>query len=203
MPEEGVKTLTDDEIVELIRKNELSMSKTIESLYWRSDLRKIAFKIFRLYQRNLDYLSWEDVYFESLIRLVISMQQGRFEQRSKVSSYYKQICRNYCSELVRKNRAVQQEDEENSWVVNPERLVISDEIAEVLRTLLQQQSEKCLKMFELLFFYPKAWEMTDIAREVGLNGARSAITTYHRCKKKLIAQIEDNVQLKQLLQSYL
>ena len=192
-----------ENINELLQEQEVSFAKRIESLYERTDLRKIAHAVFYTFKRSLRMVTWQDIHNEAIIRLVISLQEGRFKGDSKLTYYFKKICWNYCSELLSKDKPVDEERWVGDWLFDPEQVVFSEEIETIVLKLLDQQSKNCKKIFELLFYYPKAWEMSDIANELNLSGSRSAITTYSRCKKKFIKAIEDNDRLRKLLKSYL
>ena len=178
-------------------------TQKIEFLYTRTDLRKVATNTYYSFRQNLKHISWEDVYNEALIRLIISLQKGNFRGEAKLSYYFEKICRNYCQELLRKAKPIDREKLDENWFINPEKLIFDKEIENLLESILKQQSKNCKKIFEFLFYYPKAWEMSDIADELNLSNSRSAITTYYRCKKKLIQQIEKNETLRKLLKSYL
>ena len=178
-------------------------NQEIEFLYKRPDLRKVAYKVFRDYSKNLKYITWEDIYNEALTRLIVNLKKGSFKENAKLSYYFERICRNYCQELIRKTKPIDEEQLYGNWHINPEKLIFDKEVEELLEKILEQQSQNCKKIFEFLFYYPKAWEMSDIADELKLSNSRTAITTYYRCKKKLIQQIEQNEMLRKLLKSYL
>ncbi len=191
----------DKQIVDLIQGDHDSMIQGMELLYMRNDLQRIAFRVYEKYGARLNDVSWQDLFCESIVRLVNSIQLGRFRGTSKLSSYFAKICSNCCSEFVRKRQGLSSVKYEE--VIHPDKGFASEELKGILQVIMDQQDSRCRKIFELLFFASEPWQMEDIARETGLNGSRSAITTYYRCKKKLIAFIEKQPELAALIKSYL
>ncbi len=193
---------SDAAIITLLRKNtEEALSEAMACCYQRVDLQKVAYRTFERYRRNLRLFEWEDIFLESIQRMMKSLQRKQFEGRSKLATYFGGICQNYCNELVRKSNT--KLEQPTDWIMNPEQIVFDEEVKKMLNSVMQQQSEQCRQFFHYLFFYPSAWSMTDIAEELDLSNANTAKATYYRCKKRLIKFIGDHPGLAEWLQSFL
>lgn len=201
MQDHQINGISDEEVIRLIKENEASLARAIEGIYLRKDLRKTAFSVFQKYKNTLALFEWEDIFGESIIRMVLSVLYNKFRSDSGLNTFFSSICNNYCKELIRKNE--KRTPLESDWTMDPEQLVFDEEIETLLKNVLEQQTDQCKKIYKYLFFYSKAWSMEDIAEELGLGGSRSAITTYYRCKQKLIAYIDKNERLSYLIKSYL
>ncbi len=201
MSQSQEKQYRDEEIIQLIRKDELSMAQAMEHLYHRRDLQRSAYRIYGKYRRTLDLFTWEDIFLESIVRLVNGILFGSGARVKNLSGYFSGICNNYCKELLRKGDRKLEGGED--WLVHPEQLVFDQEMEALLRSILQKQTEQCQQMFRMLFFSAESWSMEDVAKDLGLGGARSAITTFYRCKQKLLAFIREHDRLQELLKSYL
>lgn len=193
---------SDAAIIQLLsEKKDEALSQALACCYQRTDLQKVAYRTFERYRRKLHMFEWEDVFLESIQRMIKSLQRKKYEGRAKLASYFGGICQNYCNELLRKtnNPADQPED----WIMNPEQIVFDEEVERTLLAVLKEQSEQCQAFFRYLFFYPESWSMADIAGELGLSNADTAKATYYRCKKRLIQFIEERPALSDWLQSFL
>jgi hypothetical protein len=144
--------------------------------------------------------TWQDIFSESLLRLALGILIKKREIASGIGGFFAGICQNYCQELYRKSENKLETAPE--WFLHPEKLVFDKEIEAILREILTRQSDQCQQIFRFLFFGAAAWSMEDIARELDLAGARSAITTYYRCKKKLLEYIEEHEGLRDRLRGY-
>lgn len=193
---------SDSAIIQLLSEHqEEALTQAMACCYQRTDLQKVAYRTFERYRRKLQLFEWEDIFLESIQRMIKSLQRRKYEGRSKLASYFGGICQNYCNELLRK--AGKPTEQPDNWVMNPEEVVFDEEVEQALRAVIKQQSEQCQAFFRYLFFYPDAWSMADIARELGLSNADTAKATYYRCKKRLIKFIEERPGLGDWLQSFL
>lgn len=195
------KDYSDEDIIMMIRKDEGTMTRAMEILYGREDLQRNAYRIFGKYRRTLDLFTWQDVFLESIVRLVTGVLFGSGGKVGSLPGYFSGICNNYCKELLRKGERKLEGGED--WLIHPEQIVFDQELEELLRVILRQQTEQCQHIFNMLFFSAEPWSMEDVADELGLGGARSAITTFYRCKQKLLAFIRGHDRLQELLKSYL
>ena len=179
---------------------QLEIEKGIEYFYQRVDLQKIAYSVFHKYGPEDSLLNWEDVFSESIIRLMGSFEKGRFKNKAKLSTYFWSICFNYCQEISRKQSSKEEmpldifEDFIDQMIEDDERKLIVD--------IVLKQEPKCKRIFELLFFKEKPTRMDDIAPEVGLKGGRSVSTIYGRCKKKLIQALMKSKDLSPLISRF-
>ena len=192
----------DATIIELLSEpNDQALSSAMACCYQRTDLQRIAYRVYQRYSRTLHLFEWEDIFLESLQRMIKSLQRKRFEGRSKLTTYFASICQNYCNELVRKSE--KKLEQPTDWIMNPEKIVFDQEVEKALSTIIKQQSEQCQQFFRYLFFYSEAWSMADIATELGLSNADTAKATYYRCKKRLIKFVEEHPGLTEWLKTFL
>ena len=96
------KDYSDEDIIMMIRKDEGGMTRAMEILYGRQDLQRSAYRIFGNYRRTLDLFTWQDVFLESIVRLVTGVLFGSGGKISNLSGYFSGICNNYCKDLLRK-----------------------------------------------------------------------------------------------------
>ncbi len=174
-----------------------SLEETMGKFYHRQDLQKIAFTVYQKYGVGVSTLSWEDVFSEALLRLVLSIKTKRFKGKAKITSYFWSICFNYCKEMKRKERG--KEMIEADLFVDPISGFIQEEEKALLLEVLARQTAKCQRIFELLFFEDNPPKMSEIADEINLNGGRSVSTTFGRCKKQLIKAIKKVRELNDLV----
>lgn len=188
-------------ILLLSEKKDQALSQALTCCYQRTDLQKVAYRTFERYRRKLHSFEWEDIFLEAIQRMIKSLQRKKYEGRAKLASYFGGICQNYCNELLRKSAPPTEQPDD--WIMNPEQIVFNEEVENKLKAIIREQSEQCQQFFKYLFFYPEAWSMTDIARELGLSNADTAKATYYRCKKRLVKFIEERPGLGDWLQSFL
>lgn len=180
---------TDAKILDLIRKGD---EEALVILY-ESNRRPILHLVT---QNNGTADDAQDLLQESLVVLWERVRSGRFEYKSKLSTFIYATAKNmWAQRLRRKGRETSGDlDPENHEDFSPSALesIIMSERAEIVRDALERIGDQCRKL--LLLFYWEEMPMEDIAVQLGFANADTVKAKKYQCKKAL-ERVLSNVQL--------
>jgi RNA polymerase sigma factor (sigma-70 family) len=155
----------------------------------------------------------DDILQEGIILLDDLIRSGKFQAKSKVSTYLIGICRNIARAGRKKASRVVLRDqwnpnEEKDLAESPEELVIVEEKSDqeqqrddILQQLLSQLTDKCKKVLNLYYFL--SYNMAQIAESQGLKNAHQAKKAAQRCRDSLRNKIQKQPSLSQFLKASL
>ena len=135
----------------------------------------------------------DDLLQESLVILWERVRSGRFEQKSRLSTFIYATARNLWSQrLRRKGREVPVDiDPEGHPDFSPTvlEMMIEAEHVSTVQDALQKIGEQCRKL--LLLFYWEELSMGEIAERLGFANAETAKAKKYQCKKSLEKVLRD------------
>jgi RNA polymerase sigma factor (sigma-70 family) len=138
----------------------------------------------------------DDLLQEALVILWERVRSGRFEHRSRLSTFIYAVARNLWSQrLRRKGHEVSAEiDPEEHPDLSPSvlEMMIEAEHVSTVRDALQKIGEQCRNL--LLLFYWEELSMNEIAERLGFANAETAKAKKYQCKKsleKVLGELEE------------
>ena len=186
--------MTDLEFIQAIQQGGLAQQEAIKSLYEKYF--KFIFKKLKE-NRSLTEEEAKDAYTDSVITLRDHIVKGRFEQRSKLSTYLYTIFSNKCIDLIRKNSTYKAEVEKQMQYELPVHLANKEpEIVEKLtvretfgrlKAFINKLGETCQQVLLDWGFW--GYSMQEIAERRGFKDSRTVISKKYNCIKQLKAQI--------------
>ncbi len=141
----------------------------------------------------------EEVFQDSIIAFDRSIREGRFERKSALKTYFLGIAkRQWLKVLKKSNRQLPfgmwfEETMEDKM----EELLYAKEKKAVLTKVIGMMGERCqvlLKLFGL------DYSMKEIAEEVSLRDQEAAKKEVYRCRERLKKILDDNQDLRKLLE---
>ncbi|MDX2247089.1 MAG: sigma-70 family RNA polymerase sigma factor [Bacteroidia bacterium] len=178
---------TDEVIIQAILAGGAQREKMIHYLY-DDAYSGMTFKI----QRKLLLTDEEvqDAYSDAIVKLDQQIRSGKFEGKSKLSTYFFRIFYNKGVDILRKRlpntKITYLPEEQGAHVPDPTETILellqADDNIRMVRGYLSQIGETCQKI--LIMFYNR-YTMEEIAVETGLKNAESATSQKYKCFKKL------------------
>ncbi len=149
--------------------------------------------IFRgIKQYRLQELEAKDAYADAVVVLTDHVISGRFEGRSKVSTYLFQIFSNKCVDQVRRNTTYKSEQEKDWTHEFPDlpdsskdflnRLIKLEEFDQV-KGLMEQLGERCKELIWAADYW--GYKPDEIAEKMNFKTTKSAITAKYKCMERL------------------
>lgn len=189
--------MNDTQIIQAIRAGGAAENEALEYLYHDEKFQfKAKAALFPPNQLRLE--TWEDVFHESLIRLVKQIKLNRYEKESGLIHYFAGICRLVRMEKWRKEN---KEDEMPdlplltqivSDFFGPEELIHIASLKGCLQDAIQHLKERCQSILKL-------WAMgipsKKIAEQLQFNSEQVVNVSINRCKKNLRNRLKENPQL--------
>ncbi len=126
----------------------------------------------------------EDVFQDAVVLFDRHIRSGRFEGKSKLSTFFFSIAKFH---WIGKRRRIHKTEElperkENESVQGPDLHYIHEEKKTILEKALEQIGEKCQKLLSL---YKLDYSMEEIAETMGISSAAMAKKDAYRCRMKL------------------
>lgn len=149
------------------------------------DLHKTAKYFHGRYRQLSRILSWEDLLYETILRLVTEVQSGRGPNRN-CKGYIRNICRNICEEY---RREYQRMDKIMDVLVRMYHSPSSKVLPEKVRAFLAQLGGQCELLLRMYFFEEPPVENHEVLAG-HLNGKgyevspSSVSSLLSRCKRK-------------------
>ncbi len=141
-------------------------------------------------------------YSDAVIAVIYNIRSGRFEERSSLKTYLRQIYHNKCIDLVRRN-ANERKNVNHSVNIETLSRVLPDNVKgmiermmlrsarELIAIRLREMGEKCR---EILKLYEEGFSDKHIARHLTYHSADVAKTSRLRCLDKLREKIKQNIK---------
>lgn len=141
-------------------------------------------------------------YSDAVIAVIYNIRSGRFEERSSLKTYLRQIYHNKCIDLVRRN-ANERKNVNHSVNIETLSRVLPDNVKgmiermmlrsdrELIAIRLREMGEKCR---EILKLYEEGFSDKQIARHLTYHSADVAKTSRLRCLDKLREKIKQNIK---------
>jgi RNA polymerase sigma factor (sigma-70 family) len=194
-----VKLLNDEEIVDALRSaDDVRRQEALFVLFKSSDLRN---KIFRyVFDQGADAETAREIFQFALVTFEQKVRTGAFEKRSGVHTYILGIVKwHLLNERRKKSRITEFNPLTHAGAafVEPVEDALSDEMRNAaLYQIIDQLGERCRK---LLPRWAQNAAPEEIAREFGFSSPEMAKKETYRCRQKMIAFVENNPHLKNLL----
>jgi len=194
-----MKSMLDNaSLWEDIKHGGMKRQKAIATIYQDADLKN---QIVAMVKKNSGSREEGiDVFHEGIIAMDDSIRKNKYRGEGTLSAYLYTICRyNWLNKLKRNKRMVYTEEEQKLDQVqyeNPETISLAEEQKKIINTLLGQIGEKCKQILEL---WKLSYSMEEIAEKVGLDNAGIARRQRYNCYKKLLAVVDSQPQLKNIL----
>jgi len=97
--------MSDKDILEAILKGGTTEDKALDFIYNSPAYRDGAKKIYQTFS-NIKLKTWLDVFHDTIIQLVKSIQLGKYNQENKILVYFLGIYRNKCREALRQTTGI-------------------------------------------------------------------------------------------------
>lgn len=180
--------MNEKELIEALRAGGAARELATEQLLNRNIfyVQKLA-KKFRLAEDAV-----LDAYTDGLLLTIDHIISGRFEQKSKVSTYLYQVVYNKCRDLSKKSatKEVAWEEWLQDWEPSSQRLLKDLEVKEEVDRLhryLEEMGEPCRKI--LLDWGYWGYRMDEIAKRSGLENATQAKRKKYKCLQRLLKKM--------------
>ncbi len=193
----GRKKNNTERVVREIREGGKSAEKAVEHLYeaYRSNFVRFV------QSHNGDQEEALDVFQDAIIAVINNIERGAFKGESNIKTYlfsigrrkwYKRFNKKMRDvELNQQLRTIPAVTTEDPWTAT-----ISDERVVIVRKLMNQLKEKNRR---ILLLWMEGYNMTDIARLMGLKNAQVARNYKSRAMKELTTLLDNNTSLKSYL----
>ncbi len=193
------RDFTEEEMTEGIRKGGVAMEAVLIYIYHHSRYRQSILTFIQRRKGSLE--DAEDIFQEGISRMVVSIQNGKFEGNSSIRTYLTTICKNlWFSQYARSNRyadIVETQPTEEELEKGPDELLLLKERSEGLQGILKLVGEKCKKILSLWALH---YSMREITKEVGYKSEGMTRKKKHQCFKALMNRIKEQPDLiKELL----
>lgn len=194
--------MNDTDIIKAILKGGIEEDKALDFIYNSTVYRDGSKKVYHTFS-NIKLKTWLDVFHDTIIQLVKSIRQGKYNQENKVLVYFLGIYRNKCREALRQTTGLRATleipPEDITDLQSPIDTLLSDGLKDLLRQTMQRLDKKCRN---LLTLWSEKYSMKEITQQMKLTNERMAITYNARCKKKLIKLIGEDTQIQKALTEY-
>ena len=193
------RVFNEDEMIRGIRQGGSSLEEVLGFIYHQSGYRQSILQFIQRRKGSLE--DAEDIFQEGISRMVISIQQGKFEGKSSIRTYLTTICKNlWFTQYARSSRyadIVEQIAPGEEFEMGPDEILLLKERSEGLQNILVQVGEKCRKILSLWALH---YSMREITQEVGYKSEGMTRKKKHQCFKALMAKIKESPDLiKELL----
>ena len=191
---------TDDQLIELIRKDGTALERALRHLNGDKAFRERVVRHVVRYGGNRE--DAEEIYNSSLVTLVSGIRQQQYAHKGALHAYWFGICKGLCSNYFRSKgfkQLLPTEDEHTLDTPNwetPDRLLLKEEVKTILLDVLSQLSEKCR---ELLLLWSKSYSMREIAEALNYADEDSAKNRRRNCHLSLMKYLEAHPMIKQEL----
>ena len=193
--------MNDTQIIQAIKAGGAAENQALEYLYHDEKFQfKAKAALFPPNQLRLE--TWEDVFHESLIRLVTQIQLNRYEGESGLIHYFAGICRMVRMEKWRKENKEAEMPEMPVLIkiisdfFGPEDLIHIASLKGCLQDAIQTLKERCRSLLKL-------WAMgipsKKIAEKLEFKSEQVVNVSINRCKKNLRESLKENPQLMNIL----
>lgn len=138
-----------------------------------------------------------DAYTDSILVLIRTIEDGKFQSQNKISTLLHAIFFRKCVDVFRKNANTLEITE-----LMPESSTLPDRAQDILRNMMTQENVRRLRVFMLqlgqrcqeilwdsLYF---GYRPAEIAEKYGLKNAETVLSQKSRCLKKLRETIHDS-----------
>ena len=165
------------------RKNQVN-SKELKKLYknW-PDIRKF------LKTRGCGATEAEDIFQEALLIYIRKIESDDFELTTEPFHYVKNTCKFLWYNQARKKGRLSSEElpeieayENDDWFQKELKF-------QLIEKAISKIGKQCQQILQL--FYGKGWDMTAIAKKVGLRNDKVAKAQKYRCLNKVKAQVSE------------
>lgn len=194
--------MNDINILKAILKGGAEEDKALDFIYNSAAYRDQSKKVYHTFS-NIKLKTWLDIFHDTIIQLVKSIRQGKYNQENKVLVYFLGIYRNKCREALRQTTGLRATleipPEDITDLQSPIDTLLSEGLKDLLRQTMQRLDEKCRN---LLTLWSEKYSMKEITQQMKLTNERMAITYNARCKKKLIKLIGEDTQIEKALTEY-
>ncbi len=192
--------MSDEALLEAIKRGGTARSRAIRQLYKEDDLRRKV--IYYVKQNNGTQEEGMDIWHEGIIVLDRNVREGKFREETSLQGYLYSICRFLWMNQVRKKAKMDFTDDmkrlDEVETQTPETQFMDNESKNILRVVLKQIGERCQRILEL---WKLSYSMEEIAAEVGFSSPAMARKNKYRCHKRLLELLEKHPKLNDLLKS--
>ena len=186
--------IKDKEIIQAIRKGE--NQKVLNSFY-----KKSLPKVKRYNMRNSGNIEdVNDIFQDAVIVLITKIKERKFNEKYEIDGFLFTIARNlWINRAKVKGRSVLSETLPETEADDQNLLegLISDEKAEAVNEILEGVGEPCTSL--LRYSIINELPLAEIAEKMKYTSASVAKTYKYRCKKRLVALVQDNKYFQNLL----
>lgn len=183
------KEFTDSQVIEAIRKGGKPSEKVIAFLYrkYREDL------VQYIVSRNGTTNEALDIFQDTIVTLVVSIEQGKFQAKSTIKTYlysigkrlwYRRFHKNVRDENYKNGQNGNQLDEHD-----PESLLLSKDQKQIVEQTLNQLKPKSREVLEL---WIQNYSMREIAEKMGFKNEQVARNKKSLSLKELKALLAKN-----------
>ncbi|MFN0015565.1 MAG: RNA polymerase sigma factor [Saprospiraceae bacterium] len=186
--------MTDEALIAGILAGGLEREKALQYLYKAENCRNPVRAYVLANGGTLD--DFKDVFQNALLALDRNIRLGRFEHRSKLSTYFNQIARWRWQEIKRSQHPTEPYDaaEFDAPIQAPiQQMLDNGEMRSLLDKTLDLIGSPCREMLRLYSF---SYAMEEIGQGYGLT-ATQAKRRVHSCRENAERQILQNADLKQ------
>lgn len=187
---------TDEELIQAIKKGGRQCDDAMEYLYRRHVDQTIAFIV----TRNGSREEAKDVFQDSLVNLLVSIREGKFEGKSTINTYLYAISKNLW--YRRFNRSIREDDYKTTnqgpeaGELTPEISLMDNDQQKLVGDLLNSLKAKCR---EVLILWAQKFAMKEIADQLGYQNEQVVRNKKNHCLKELKERVRNNPQARSLI----
>ena len=195
-----VRAYTDEAIITAVKAGGRKCETVMAYLY-ESQIRQVTAFIL---ERNGSEDEAKDIWQDAIVNFLLSVQEGRFEGRSAVSTYLFAISKNLWYRRFRRmnleHNYREQQPEEKKNQESPEILLLSVDQQEKLNEVLGRLKTNCR---EVLSLWSQKYAMKEIAEKLGYQNEQVVRNKKNLCLKELKSLLKANPSVRALLHELL
>ena len=199
---------SDEALVRAIQgKDAAARNNALKTLYMNPAITNKVRELTKMYGNHKH--DPDDILQEGIILTDRLIREGKFQQKSKISTFLISVCRNILRSNVKKVDRIEMretiEDKDQKELVNSpeEDMIVVEQTADkskrdnVLQDLLKQITPNCQENLRLYYFEEK--NMAQVAEARQLKNANQAKKAMSRCREQLRKLIKEHRLLEQFL----
>jgi len=187
---------TDTELISALKAGGSSCDKAMAFIYRKHLDSVLSFIV----ARNGSREEAKDIFQDAVLSLLMSVQEGKFEGKSSLSTYLHAISKNLWYRRFRRSitadeyKASLSTDEKE--LGDPEFILVDQDMEKQLQTLMGGLKDKCK---EVLTLWAQKYSMKDIATALGYSNEQVVRNKKNHCMKELKEMVRKSPGVRSLI----
>jgi RNA polymerase sigma factor (sigma-70 family) len=190
--------MSNASLIEDIKSGGMKRQQAIATIYQDSQLKNQVIGFVKNNSGGAD--EGIDIFHEGIIALDANIRQDKYRGEGNLNGYLFSTCRFLWLNRLKRNKKMIYTDEsaklDQVMDDTPESLSLAEEQKDIISQLLSKIGEKCQQILEL---WKLSYSMEEIAEKVGLDNAGIARRQRYNCYQKLLAIVDQEPELKNIL----